>query len=209
MDIKRFDSLIFDMDGTLWDAVDSYCTIWNVSLRECGYDHAKITRHELTDQMGSTLDRIIADITPEAAGDRNFLAALERNEQSLMPRLGGRLYPGVRELIPFLAQHYRLFIVSNCSADGLPNFLKFTGLTPWFTDTLSFGQTGHGKADNISELCRLYGLEAPLYTGDTQGDADACNHIGVPIAWAAYGFGRITRPDFTLNRFEDLKSILS
>ena len=28
---EKFDSLIFDMDGTLWDAVDSYCEIWNVT----------------------------------------------------------------------------------------------------------------------------------------------------------------------------------
>ena len=24
----KTDALIFDMDGTLWDAVDSYCKIW-------------------------------------------------------------------------------------------------------------------------------------------------------------------------------------
>lgn len=209
MDINHFDSLIFDMDGTLWDAVDSYCTIWNISLRECGYDHAEIDRRKLTDQMGSTLGSIIADIMPEAAGDMDFLATLGRNEQRLMPELGGRLYPGVKNLIPVLARQHRLFIVSNCSADGLPNFLKFTGLTPWFTDTLSFGQTGHGKAGNITALCRRHGLETPLYIGDTQSDADACNSIGVAIAWASYGFGHIERPDFTLNRFEDLKNTAS
>lgn len=209
MDSKRFDSIIFDMDGTLWDAVDSYCAIWNVSLRECGFDHADITRRQLTVQMGYTIDRIIADLIPEAAGSRAFLEALERNESRLMPRLGGRLYPGVRETITALAEHHRLFLVSNCSADGLPNFMKFTGLEPWFTDSLSYGQTGRGKADNIKALCERYGLQSPLYAGDTQSDANACLSAGVPIAWASYGFGHIDRPDYTLNVFEDIKNIVS
>lgn len=113
MNSKCFDSLIFDMDGTLWDAVDSYCEIWNVSLRECGYKRPDIVRDQLTDQMGTTLDHIIEDIAPEAAGDTTFLEALYRNEQKMMPVLGGRLYPGVKKLIPELAHGFRLFMVSN------------------------------------------------------------------------------------------------
>ncbi len=208
MEPTRFDSLIFDMDGTLWDAVDSYCEIWNETLRQCGYTREDVTRDELIEHMGSTLDRIIADLTPDAAADSNFFVALDRNEQTMMPRLGGQLYPGVKELIPLLASRYRLFMVSNCSAEGLPNFLNFTGLKPYFTDTLSFGQTHCGKDANISRLAEMYGLTSPLYVGDTQGDADACRRAGVLIAWASYGFGHIDDPDFTLKRFDDLKQIV-
>ena len=28
------DAIIFDMDGTLWNALDSYARIWNVCMRE-------------------------------------------------------------------------------------------------------------------------------------------------------------------------------
>lgn len=31
---RKFDSLLLDMDGTLWDAVDSYCAIWNAAIDE-------------------------------------------------------------------------------------------------------------------------------------------------------------------------------
>ena len=208
MDSTRFDSLIFDMAGTLWYAVDSYCSIWNVTLRQCGYSRDDVSRDELLDHMGSTLDRIIADLTPEAAVDKGFFETLDRNERTMMPRLGGRLYPGVKELIPVLASRYRLFMVSNCSAEGLPNFLEFTGLRPYFTDTLSHGQNHCGKDANIRRLAENYGLKSPLYVGDTQGDADACHRAGVPIAWASYGFGHVDDPDFTLKCFDDLKDII-
>lgn len=208
MEPTRFDSLIFDMDGTLWDAVDSYCAIWNETLRQCGHSREYVTRDELIDHMGSTLDRIIADLTPGAENDDKFFAVLDHNERTMMPQLGGRLYPGVKELIPVLASRYRLFMVSNCSADGLPNFLDYTGLRPYFTDTLSHGQNHCGKDANISQLATKYRLTSPLYVGDTQGDADASHRAGVPIAWASYGFGHIDNPDFTLKRFDDLKEIV-
>ncbi len=35
---KNYDSVIFDMDGTLWDAVDSYCRVWNATIAETKLD---------------------------------------------------------------------------------------------------------------------------------------------------------------------------
>ena len=43
------DALIFDMDGTLWDAVDSYCEIWNRTFRDFGVD-CTVGRDVLTGQ---------------------------------------------------------------------------------------------------------------------------------------------------------------
>lgn len=205
---EKFDSIIFDMDGTLWDAVDSYCEVWNVSFAECGINHAPITRDQLMATMGMTIDKIMNVLTPEVANDKNFYECLVKNEQILMPKLGGKLYPGVKEDIALLAEKYQLFMVSNCAEGGLPNFLHFTGLTPYFIDTLSNGQTHLDKAGNINCLRDKYRLEAPLYVGDTQGDADACLKAGVPIAWASYGFGEIKEPDYTLSCFHDLKNLL-
>ena len=33
-----------------------------------------------------------------------------------------------------------------------------------------------------------------VYVGDTQGDADACREAGVPMVYAAYGFGDVKEP---------------
>ena len=38
MKIENVDSLIFDMDGTLWDAMKSYAEVWNVAFKEYGLD---------------------------------------------------------------------------------------------------------------------------------------------------------------------------
>ena len=54
MSVSRFDGIIFDMDGTLWDAVDSYCRIWNVTLGHYGVSESTISRDLLISMMGET-----------------------------------------------------------------------------------------------------------------------------------------------------------
>lgn len=205
MNMKQyFDSLIFDMDGTLWDAVPSYCKIWEYTLDEFGLGDIKVTREELDRLMGKPVDVLVDTIVTRHVDRTRFLEALDANEDRLMPVLGGRLYPGVKETIRELARDHKLFMVSNCSPKGAVNFMAYSGLTDCFTDSLTYGQTHVGKDVNIATLVNRYGLASPLYVGDTQGDADASHRAGVPIAWAAYGFGHVSDPDYIIKKFSDL-----
>lgn len=208
MDTARYDSLIFDMDGTLWDAVDSYCAIWNKTFEEYGINAKPVSREMLVSMMGTTLDKIIDKVLPEVSGDNRFIERLIENEQEMMPRLGGRLYNDVTETVSTLAKKYPLFMVSNCSKNGLRNFLEFTKLKPFISDTLSNGDTGLGKADNIATIVRRHNLKSPLYVGDTQSDCDSCVKAGVDFVWASYGFGHVDNPKYTLSKFSDLLKIV-
>ncbi len=206
--MKTFDSLIFDMDGTLWDAVDSYATVWNNTLTSLGIHH-HITRRELVDCMGLTLPVILERLIDPGQIDINhFLKELYINEEAMMPQLGGTLYPGVARGIGELSQKYRLFMVSNCSASGLDNFLSFTALKTYFADTLSNGETGLDKADNIGLLVERNRLQAPVYIGDTQGDSDQCRRAGVPFIHVTYGFGDCTDPFMQVDSFDALVKAL-
>lgn len=202
------DALIFDMDGTLWDAVDSYATIWNVSFDTAGIPHKAVTRHDLLKLMGSYLDDILAQLVPDATKRADLLRLVMDNETRMMPELGGTLYPHVRELIPQLARQYRLFMVSNCGASGLDNFVTYNRLEPYFTDLLSHGGTGRSKADNIRTLVEKYGLRSPVYIGDTQSDGNSAHQAGIPVIWAAYGFGTIIDPDAVIHSFDRLPDVV-
>jgi len=157
MNMKQyFDSLIFDMDGTLWDAVPSYCKIWEYTLDEFGLGDIKVTREELDRLMGKPVDVLVDTIVTRHVDRTRFLAALDANEDRLMPVLGGRLYPGVKETIRELARDHKLFMVSNCSPKGAVNFMAYSGLTDCFTDSLTYGQTHVGKDVNIATLVNRY-----------------------------------------------------
>lgn len=202
--IPPVDSLIFDMDGTLWDAVDSYAVIWNKTLDQVGIPHETVTRDHLLSLMGSYLDDILAQLVPDAIQRTRLLELVMKNEAEMMPELGGTLYPSVKELIPELATKYRLFMVSNCGAEGLPNFVQYNRLQPYFVDLLSHGGTHRSKADNIATLIEKYNLRCPVYIGDTQGDADQARMAGVPMIHAAYGFGDVLNPDAAIHDFSEL-----
>lgn len=196
----KADSFIFDMDGTLWDAVDSYCAVWDEAYRRLGQPYV-LTRDSLKVCMGLPLDEIFARVSPGATIDYDtFKTTLRAVEAELMPRFGGRLYPGVRETLQQLNQRgYRLFMVSNCSPIGLPNFLTYTGLTRFFTDTLSFGQTGRGKDANIQALIKRYNLAAPWYVGDIEPDSISAHAGGAKMIGVTYGFGRCSTADIEID----------
>ena len=51
------DSLIFDMDGTLWDAVDTYAYSWTQVLKEMGIDKT-LTKQDIQGYMGMEAKQI-------------------------------------------------------------------------------------------------------------------------------------------------------
>lgn len=205
---SNFDSLIFDMDGTLWDAVESYCAVWNRTIADIGMDRKPVRYSDLAVLMGRPLGEIYTTLVGDREIKDDFIRRLVQNEHDMMPVLGGRLYPRTKETIEALSRSHRLFMVSNCGADGLPNFLRFTGLGLFFTDTLSFGQNGKEKDANIREIVRRYNLKAPVYIGDVARDCCDAHRAGVPFAWASYGFGKdVKDADFVLASIEELPSI--
>ena len=207
---QPIDALIFDMDGTLWDAVDSYCAVWDATFAQLGVTRPRVERDELLRLMGKPLAEIYDTI---ALGNREchdrFLERLSENEREMMPRLGGRLYPGVKQTLDKLRDAgIKLFMVSNCSADGLDNFLDFTGLRAYFADALSFGATGVDKDVNLRHLKDCYNLRRPVYVGDIQRDCDATHAAGMEFAWAAYGFGTAAAADFQIDSFDQLQDLI-
>jgi phosphoglycolate phosphatase len=203
------DSLIFDMDGTMWDAVDSYTHIWDVTFKECGVQRPPVTRQELLEQMGRHLEDILADLAPEGSDIDYLLQALDKNERALVPVLGGKLYEGVPETIRTLYENgIKLFMVSNCGSEGLKNFMAFAGLTQYFTDSLTHGGTGHSKDVNIRQLVERYDLKNVFYVGDTAGDCHYAHAAGVGMIGCTFGFGDVSTADYKISSFRELLNIL-
>ena len=205
--MQAIDSLIFDMDGTLWDAVPSYCAVWDATIEVLGVGRKKVDYDELVSLMGKPLNEIYDALIGDKYYDREkFLTLLFKNEDEMMPRMGGKLYDGVEDTLKNLQKSYKLFMVSNCSSDGMKNFLGFTKLRKYFTDTLTFGDTRVDKDVNIKRLIDTYGLKRAVYVGDIQRDADSTHAAGIEFVWAAYGFGNVKNADFQINSFAELRT---
>src|ERR1700758_928995 len=69
--MQKPDSLIFDMDGTLWDAVDTYAHSWNVVFEELAID-ITVDRDDLAKMVGWEGKKVIGAIMPDFDDERRL-----------------------------------------------------------------------------------------------------------------------------------------
>ena len=197
------DALIFDMDGTLWDATASYAEIWNRCFYESGMTR-RVDSDELMKYMGQPIASIVKGITGNCLDDekmKSFIDRLGILEDEMMPMLGGKPFAGLNEGLAKLSKYYRLFMLSNCGIDGLPNFMRYTGTEDYFSGYVSYGDRPMPKGDNMKYLMAKYGLGSAVYVGDTQGDCDETHRAGIPFVYAKYGFGDCRDYDMSFDSF--------
>lgn len=204
------DGLIFDLDGTLWDATDTVAAAWTRALRHLGEGGRVITAADIAAVMGKTHGEICTSVFPGLAEARRdvLVRACYAEEERLLRKRGGRLYPGVASGLSVLANRFRLFIVSNCQRGYIETFLACYGLAPLFTDSVCHGDTGSDKAENLRRLIARNALAAPLYVGDTDADRIAAECAGVPFIHARYGFGTMADGCTAIDAFGQLADAL-
>ena len=206
IDKEKVDSLIFDMDGTLWDAMKSYAEVWNVAFRELGLA-ITVDESVLKQAIGSTIDDILVMLSKRYGLNiqpKQFLARVDEIEVELLPMNGGEPYPGMQEGMGKLSERYKIFLLSNCGANGLPNFMQFTGIGAYVCDYLSYGMRRGTKSENLSYLRQKHNLQMPVYVGDTQSDCNNAHQAGMPFVYASYGFGNCESYDLKVDRFADI-----
>lgn len=201
--------LIFDLDGTLWDSTGVIRPVWNRILTAHG--RAPLSEADFAGLMGLTKAAIAARVIPEldeaartAVIDECFSA-----EQLELRRVGGRLYPQLRETLERLRETHPLYIVSNCAPGYLEAFFDAHGLRDCFDDWETHGGTGLNKGGNIRLVCQRNGLERAWFIGDTVSDAAAAAEAGLPFIHAAYGFGAVPEADYRIETISELPALLA
>ena len=203
----KFESLILDIDGTLWDSRALVAEGWNAQLVAEGYSHLCVTPEELTPLFGKT-QKELADIMfatiPEGERMPLMERCMDREQRYLVENACDVGYPGVVETLAELAKTHRLFIVSNCEK-GYPEIcMEKLGITHLFSGHLCFGDTRTCKGETILKLMGDHGITSACYVGDTQGDADAAALAGIPFVYCTYGFGRVRECWKSINSFGEL-----
>ena len=200
------DSMIFDVDGTLWNSTEIVAKAWTKAIEENTEMHMVITAAQLRSLFGQTLPDIARQIFPEETTERQLelIDLCCEEEHRMLLKTPAPTYPGLEDTLKVLSKTYPLYIVSNCEAGYIEIFLKTTGLGSYFQGHLCPGDTGNAKAANIRQIVQDYNLKEPVYVGDTDGDYRACQEAGVPFVFASYGFGQVDTPDYTIEQLKDL-----
>ncbi|MFA6701990.1 MAG: HAD family hydrolase [Dysgonamonadaceae bacterium] len=199
------DSLIFDMDGTLWDNVDSYVLSWNIAFKKTGHIRL-IERKDIIGLMGKEASVMLKTLLPddsEVEHNRVFDEVIAAY-QSIVPTMKPIIYHGVNEGLERLFSKYKLFMLSNCEENGLVNFMNHTKTRHLFTDYMEHGMNLKPKSFNMQLLVEKHNLQHPVYVGDTESDSKSSQTAGVPFVFVTYGFGTTTNYTLKFDSFPEL-----
>ena len=204
------DSIIFDVDGTLWDSTKSVAESWNKAIREHSSLNLTLEPVSLSRVFGKTMTEIADALFPDLSVKERMelLDVCFDEENRYLEDHPGILYPDVVRTIKELSLSFPLYIVSNCQCGYIEVMLRTTGLGPYIRDHLCFGETQVPKGETIRMLIERNNLQSPVYVGDTQGDADSCKTAGIPFIFAEYGFGDVPDARTRIHTFSDLTKLL-
>lgn len=206
----KIDSVIFDIDGTIWDSTEVVKDAWNRALSEIGHSDIVLTADRLKGLFGLPMVDIMRNIIPDATDEemKEFDVLCDGYEKSYLNSTPGMVYENIVETIKTISGKMPVMIVSNCQSGYIELVMKHLNIAEYVTDYVCPGDSGMLKADNIKMMVKKHGLRNPVYVGDTHMDEEACVKAGVPIIFASYGFGTVKEPFATIYKPADLLELL-
>lgn len=192
---KRFELIIFDLDGTLLDSLDDIADSANRALAEMGMaTHPSAAyRYFVGNGLKTLVERIVPTHTPEPEKGQVMRLFKERYDDNWKTKTC--LYPGVRTMIDWLVKHKTNINVLSNKPD---NFTRLC-VKEYFPDlpfNLVFGQREgvplkpHPQA--VFEIIEKNGIlpEASLFVGDTAVDIKTGKAAGIKTVGVTWGFRR-------------------
>lgn len=202
----KYDGIIFDLDGTLWNSTEGICCTWSQVLSQYQDINAEITVDILNSCMGLQMEEIAERLFPEL--DKKMQLKLMQEccdlENVYLAEHGGILYPQLEETLAKLSQNHKLYIVSNCQDGYIQSFFSAHNLKKYFLDFESAGKTGLSKGENNKLIIERNELKNAIYVGDTIGDATSAIDANIPFVYARYGFGSVEKFDYVIDSFFEI-----
>ena len=202
-------AILFDLDGTLWNALDTITEAWNKAMKEHNLKYS-FSLETMKSFMGLTPK----ETAPLAFKDVDLNKGLEYfvlclNEEIKYLRVHpGKLYEDEEEVLKELSKHYPLFIVSNSDKGYIEDYLNAYDFNKYFKDHVCAGDTDLEKWQNILYIKNKYQLEEIIYVGDTKKDLNESIKAGVKFIHASYGFGEIEEEVLKISKLRELPDLI-
>ncbi len=206
LEMEIYDSIIFDLDGTLWDASNSSAKGWNTALNETGFSEFQVTADRIRDIAGLPFEECLTTLFGHIAqiDCENIGPIINAEERRYVELSGGDLFEGVKTGIESLSEKFPLYLVSNCQSWYLESFWAHSTLKPFFKGQDCHDDSGASKAEMIATITARNSLKRPIYIGDTFWDQEASHEAGVAFGHVSYGFGQVLEPKTSFTSFKHL-----
>jgi phosphoglycolate phosphatase len=190
--MQRYDTIIFDLDGTLLDTLEDLADSVNFAMALYGYPPRTIS--EVRNFVGNGVARLIELSIPGGAQNSDFSNCLEefRRHYAMNMQNKTKPYNGIMELLNELAgRAYRIAVVSNKfdkAVKALCNayFGEFISVAIGESERVSKKPAPDTVFEALGELDSS--PDRAIYVGDSEVDAETAINSGIRFVGATWGF---------------------
>ena len=211
-------SLIFDMDGTLFQTDK----ILELSLDDTFNRLRSLHKWDTVtpidkyrEIMGVPLPKVWEALLPNHSKeereqtDAYFLERLVENIKSGK----GALYPNVKEVFSYLKKkNCSIYIASNGLTEYLNAIVSFYNLDNWVTETFSIQQIETlDKADLVKTILKKYDIKKAVVVGDRLSDINAAKENGLISIGCNFDFAQedeLAQADLVIDDLIELTTIV-
>lgn len=202
-------SIFFDLDGTLWDAIDQIKESWNLTMERLNQPFS-FSFEMIKSTMGLTPLETLPITFPGLEEEKAMKLFKEcvKDEIKFLSKKPGTLYPNEEEVLSSLAKKYQLYVVSNSDIGYVENYLTSCHMEKYFSGHVCAGDTKLDKWQNILYLKEKEGIDEVIYVGDTLKDKIESKKANVQFIHASYGFGVIENDEFKITNLLELEPLV-
>ena len=190
----RYDTVIFDLDGTLLDTLDDLAAAINAALNTCGFPQR--TREEVRAFVGNGVVKLVDRAVPAgtASPEKEKVLKIFKEYYSVHSRDLTRPYPGIPELVEELEKYgIRMAIVSNKFQTAVEelNTCYFRERIPVASgENEAAGIRKKPAPDMVFSALKQLGSEPAhaLYIGDSEVDVETAAAAGMDCLLVSWGF---------------------
>lgn len=190
--MRKYDTVIFDLDGTLLNTIDDLMDAVNYTMREYGYCEYSVS--DIKSFVGNGIKNLMIKATPDGEENEKF----DEIFQCFKAYYGEHCqvktapYEGIMELISVLHDKgYKMAIVSNKVNSAVEElnkiyFDKYIGVAIGERD----GIRKKPSPDSVFEAMKILDSkqENTLYVGDSEVDARTAINSGIDYVLVKWGF---------------------
>lgn len=188
----KYNTVIFDLDGTLLNSLDDIRDSTNFALRKCGFPERSL--EEINAFVGNGTNYLIRKAVPDNTPQDKLEECTEiyRNHYITNKDNKTKPYDGILEMLDQLKdENYKIAIVSN-KFDSAVKELNKVHFSKYVSVAIGESTNIKRKPAPDSILAAIDLLDSTtvesIYVGDTDVDVEAAHNAGIPCIGVTWGF---------------------
>ncbi|NLP34839.1 MAG: HAD family hydrolase [Clostridiales bacterium] len=188
----KYDTIIFDLDGTLLNTLDDLCDSVNATLLKHNFPERSLD--EVRRFLGNGVGVLMRLAVPESCTDEEVAVYLEEFKEHYKQNMENKTRPfdGIMELLLDLQRYnYKVAIVSNKFDPAVKALAKtyFGNLIP-----VAIGESSDVRRkpapDSVFNAIKELGSDKQktIYVGDSDIDVQTAKNAGIPCIGVTWGF---------------------